>query len=103
MRICSFLPSATEIVYTLDLGDQLYGVTRSCDYPAEALSKPIVVRSILDEKASPAVTSIASSKNMRITARASIISIWRPYALLRLISSSPSNSAMSARLGMTMS
>jgi iron complex transport system substrate-binding protein len=50
MRICSFLPSATEIVYTLGLGDQLYGVTRSCDYPAEALSKPIVVRSILDEE-----------------------------------------------------
>jgi iron complex transport system substrate-binding protein len=50
MRICSFLPSATEIVYTLGLGDQLYGVTRSCDYPTEALSKPIVVRSILDEE-----------------------------------------------------
>jgi iron complex transport system substrate-binding protein len=50
MRICSFLPSATEIVYTLGLGDQLYGVTRSCDYPAEALTKPIVVRSILDEE-----------------------------------------------------
>jgi iron complex transport system substrate-binding protein len=50
MRICSFLPSATEIVYTLGLGDQLYGVTRSCDYPAEVLSKPIVVRSILDEE-----------------------------------------------------
>jgi iron complex transport system substrate-binding protein len=50
MRICSFLPSATEIVYTLGLGDQLYGVTRSCDYPAEALAKPVVVRSILDEE-----------------------------------------------------
>ncbi|HEX2277676.1 MAG TPA: cobalamin-binding protein [Candidatus Tectomicrobia bacterium] len=50
MRICSFLPSATEIIYTLGLGDQLYGVTRSCDYPAEALTKPIVVRSILDEE-----------------------------------------------------
>jgi iron complex transport system substrate-binding protein len=50
MRICSFLPSATEIVYTLGLGDQLYGVTRSCDYPAQALTKPIVVRSILDEE-----------------------------------------------------
>jgi iron complex transport system substrate-binding protein len=50
MRICSFLPSATEIVYSLGLGDQLYGVTRSCDYPAEALDKPIVVRSILDEE-----------------------------------------------------
>jgi iron complex transport system substrate-binding protein len=50
MRICSFLPSATEIIYVLGLGDQLYGVTRSCDYPGEALSKPIVVRSILDEE-----------------------------------------------------
>ena len=50
MRICSFLPSATEIIYTLGLGEQLYGVTRSCDYPAEALTKPIVVRSILDEE-----------------------------------------------------
>jgi iron complex transport system substrate-binding protein len=50
MRICSFLPSATEIVYTLGLGDQLYGVTRACDYPAEALAKPTVVRSILDEQ-----------------------------------------------------
>jgi iron complex transport system substrate-binding protein len=50
MRICSFLPSATEIVYALGLGDQLYGVTRSCDYPAEALAKPVVVRSILDEE-----------------------------------------------------
>jgi iron complex transport system substrate-binding protein len=50
MRICSFLPSATEIVYALGLGDQLYGVTRSCDYPAGALAKPVVVRSILDEE-----------------------------------------------------
>ena len=50
MRICSFLPSATEIVYALGLGDQLYGVTRSCDYPAAALAKPVVVRSILDEE-----------------------------------------------------
>lgn len=48
MRICSFLPSATEIVYALGLGDQLYGVTQSCDYPADARSKPAVVRSILD-------------------------------------------------------
>jgi iron complex transport system substrate-binding protein len=48
MRICSFLPSATEIVFALGLGDQLYGVTQSCDYPSEARAKPVVVRSILD-------------------------------------------------------
>jgi iron complex transport system substrate-binding protein len=50
MRICSFLPSATEIVYTLGLGDQLYGVTRACDYPPEARTKPVVVYSILDDR-----------------------------------------------------
>jgi iron complex transport system substrate-binding protein len=45
LRIYSFLPSATEIVYALGLGDQLCGVTHECDYPAEAATKPVVVRS----------------------------------------------------------
>ncbi len=51
MRICSFLPSATEIVYALGLQDQLYGVTFECDYPPEATSKPVVVRSVFGEEA----------------------------------------------------
>ncbi len=46
MRICSLLPSATEIVYALGLGDRLVGVSHTCDYPAEARSKPVVSRSI---------------------------------------------------------
>ncbi len=36
------LPSATEIVFALGLGDQLEGVTYECDYPPEATSKPVV-------------------------------------------------------------
>lgn len=44
MRICSFLPSGTEIVFALGLGDSLYGVSHECDYPGEALNKPKVVR-----------------------------------------------------------
>ena len=48
MRICSFLPSATEIVYELGLQDQLFGVTHECDYPAEAPCKPHVVRSVFE-------------------------------------------------------
>lgn len=48
MRICSFLPGGTEIVYLLGLGDQLVGVTHECDYPAEAKQKRIVVRSAID-------------------------------------------------------
>jgi iron complex transport system substrate-binding protein len=49
MRICSFLPSATEIVYALGLQEQLYGVTFECDYPAAAKTKPVVVRSTFGE------------------------------------------------------
>lgn len=50
MHMCSFLPSATEIVYALGLQDQLYGVTFECDFPPEARHKPIVVRSVFDEE-----------------------------------------------------
>ena len=48
MRICSFLPSATEIVYSLGLGDSLQGVSHECDYPEEARAKPRVVTSRID-------------------------------------------------------
>ncbi|MDG6925437.1 MAG: cobalamin-binding protein [Nitrososphaerota archaeon] len=48
MRVYSFLPSATEMVYALGLGDQLCGVTNECDYPPDARSKPVVVQSLLD-------------------------------------------------------
>jgi iron complex transport system substrate-binding protein len=47
MRICSFLPSATEILFALDLGDSIAGVTFECDYPPEAVGKPVVVDTIL--------------------------------------------------------
>jgi iron complex transport system substrate-binding protein len=42
VKIVSLLPSATEIVYALGLGDDLAGVTYECDYPAEAREKPVV-------------------------------------------------------------
>lgn len=45
MRIVSLLPSTTEIIYALGLGDQLVGVTHECDYPADALQKPKLTRS----------------------------------------------------------
>ncbi len=46
MRICSLLPSATEIVYALGLGDDLVGVSPACDYPDAAAAKPVVSRSV---------------------------------------------------------
>ena len=48
MRICSFLPSATEILYELGLGDDVVGVTHECDFPSDASKKTIVVRSVFD-------------------------------------------------------
>ncbi|HWY71068.1 MAG TPA: cobalamin-binding protein [Terriglobales bacterium] len=47
MRICSFLPSGTEILFALGLNDSIMGVTFECDYPVEAKTKPVVVLSKL--------------------------------------------------------
>ncbi len=46
VQICSLLPSATEIVYALGLGDQLVGVSHACDYPETAAAKPVVSQSV---------------------------------------------------------
>jgi iron complex transport system substrate-binding protein len=43
VRVVSLLPSATEIVYALGLGDQLVGVTFECDEPASARREKTVV------------------------------------------------------------
>jgi len=48
LRIYSFIPSATEMVYALGLGGQLAGVTHECDFPKEARSKPVAIRSLTD-------------------------------------------------------
>jgi iron complex transport system substrate-binding protein len=48
LKIYSFIPSATEMVYALGLGDQLCGVTHECDYPPDARTKPVAIRSLID-------------------------------------------------------
>ena len=48
MRICSLLPSGTEILYSLGLGDQVVAVTHECDYPAETASKPKITEDLID-------------------------------------------------------
>ena len=55
MKICSLLPSGTEIAFALGLGDQVAGVTDICDYPPEAATRPVVSRSLVD----PSVLSSA--------------------------------------------
>ena len=48
MRIVSLLPSATEIVCALGLGDELVGVTHECDWPPEVVGLPVMTSNALD-------------------------------------------------------
>lgn len=47
MRVVSLLPSATESLFALGLGDRLVAVTHECDFPPEARQLPCVTRSTL--------------------------------------------------------
>jgi iron complex transport system substrate-binding protein len=42
-RIVSFLPSSTEILFELGLGDQVVGVTHECKFPEDAMTKPRII------------------------------------------------------------
>jgi iron complex transport system substrate-binding protein len=44
MRIVSLVPAATELLFALDLGDDVVGVTHECDYPEDVLDLPKVTR-----------------------------------------------------------
>jgi len=50
MRIVSFLPSATEILYAIGLGDQVVGITHECDYPPDVRTKPVLTRCAFDSE-----------------------------------------------------
>ncbi|MBS3919379.1 MAG: cobalamin-binding protein [Deltaproteobacteria bacterium] len=39
-RIVSLAPSITEILFALDINEEIVGITSFCDYPKAALSKP---------------------------------------------------------------
>ena len=57
MKLCSFLPSGTEIAFALGLGDQVVGVSDICDHPPQARTKHVACRSIVD-------TSVLTSREV---------------------------------------
>src|SRR5580698_7614730 len=54
MRIVSLLPSATEILFALGLGDNVVGVSHECDFPPAARTKQVVIRSRVKKDATAA-------------------------------------------------
>jgi iron complex transport system substrate-binding protein len=50
MKIVSLLPSATEILYTLGLGEQVVGVTHECDYPEDVRNKTVLTKCVFDSE-----------------------------------------------------
>ena len=49
MRIASLVPSATEMLFALGLGDSVVAVTHECDFPAAAQRLPQLTRTVLDD------------------------------------------------------
>ena len=47
-RIASLVPSATEMLFALGLGDQVVAVTHECDYPSAAHGLPKLTATVLD-------------------------------------------------------
>jgi iron complex transport system substrate-binding protein len=54
MRIVSLVPSATETLFALGLGEQVTAVTHECDFPADALNLPKVTRDVIGSGLAPA-------------------------------------------------
>jgi len=75
VNIVSLLPSATEIVYQLGLGDHLRGVSFECDYPEEAKSVPVVSGTALLTDATLSAQEIDAGVRNRVAAGQSIYTL----------------------------
>lgn len=53
MRIASLVPSATELLFAMGLGDDVVAVTHECDYPFEATDLPQLTTSVIPANLPP--------------------------------------------------
>jgi iron complex transport system substrate-binding protein len=49
MRIASLVPSATEMLFALGLGERVVAVTHECDYPPQASALPHLTRTVIPD------------------------------------------------------
>lgn len=75
VKIVSLLPSATEIVFALGLGEDLRGVSFECDYPEPARSVPVVSGTALPTDGSLSATEIDAEVSARVAAGESIYTL----------------------------
>jgi iron complex transport system substrate-binding protein len=62
MRVCSLVPSATEIIAQLGLVDSLVGVSAECRWPPEVVGLPVVTAARID---SSTLTSLEIDRAVR--------------------------------------
>ena len=74
MRVCSLLPSATEIIAELGLIDSLVGVSEECRWPPGVVGKPVVTAARIDP-------SSLSSIEIDAAVRASLVDGGSLYAV----------------------
>jgi iron complex transport system substrate-binding protein len=55
VRVCSLLPSATEIIAELGLIDSLVGVSEECRWPPQVVGKPVVTAARIDPSSLPSL------------------------------------------------
>jgi len=77
LKIVSLLPSATEIVFALGLGDNLEGVTYECDHPDEARTKPVVVEGALPQDRPLSAREIEDAVREHMDAREPIYTLHK--------------------------
>lgn len=76
MRIVSLLPSATEIICSLGLREQLVGVSHECDFPPGVADLPRVTRSAIDSHQSS--REIDAQVRDQLTASKALYSLNEP-------------------------
>jgi iron complex transport system substrate-binding protein len=75
VKIVSLLPSATEIVFALGLGEDLRGVSFECDFPGPARAVPVVSGTALPTEGSLSATEIDAEVSARVAAGESIYTL----------------------------